>query len=130
MFINAFNASRAVVGLLALTLAAACGSSSSTAPSTTSATMSPSNSATVTIPPPGTYANGMFAFAPGSVTINAGGTVTWKNNDSVTHTSTSDSPGWDLTITSGGSVTQTFPTAGTFPYHCRLHSMTGTVIVQ
>src|SRR5262245_30902913 len=129
MFINASNAVRAFVGLMALGLAAACGSdNSTTAPSTTSGTM-PTNSATVTIPASSSY-GGMFSFAPATVTINVGGTVTWKNNDSVTHSSTSDSPGWDLTMTTGSTVTQTFTTAGTFPYHCRLHSMTGTVIVQ
>jgi len=131
MFINPSNASRAVVLLMALALAGCGSSNSATAPSGTNTPMPGSNSATVTIPAAsGAYGSGMSTFAPGTVTIPAGGSVTWQNNDVVTHTSTSDSQGWDLTVTAGSSVTQTFMTAGRFPYHCRLHTMTGTVIVQ
>jgi len=35
-----------------------------------------------------------FAFNPSDVTINVGDTVTWTNNDPVTHTTTSDSLVW------------------------------------
>ena len=131
MFINASNASCAVVVLMALALAGCGSDNSATAPSGTSTPMPGSNTATVTIPPAsGAYGSGMSTFSPGTVTIPAGGSVTWQNNDVVPHTTTSDSPGWDLTVTAGSSVTQTFATAGRFPYHCRLHTMTGTVIVQ
>jgi plastocyanin len=48
------------------------------------------------------------------------------------HSATSDDPmGWDTGIlASGASATITFPTAGTFPYHCSIHpDMLGTVDV-
>jgi LPXTG-motif cell wall-anchored protein len=73
-----------------------------------------------------------FAFSPSSVTINEGDTVTWRNDDSATHTATAD----DGTFDTGGLTTGTtgqyrFEKAGTFAYHCTPHpSMTGTVIVK
>ena len=72
------------------------------------------------------------AFSPNPVTVAVGGTVTWTNNDSITHTSTSDSGVWNSGgIGAGQSFSQTFPTAGTFPYHCSLHpNMVGTITVQ
>ena len=88
MFINPSNASRAAVFVLLMALAlAGCGSSNSaTAPSGTNTTMPGSNSATVTIPAAsGAYGSGMSTFAPGTVTIPAGGSVTWQNNDGDSH---------------------------------------------
>ena len=79
-----------------------------------------------------------------TTTISAGGTVTWTWV-SGTHSTTSGtcsggiygggctSDGiWDSGINSGGSFTHTFPSAGTFPYFCRVHGamMQGTVIVH
>ncbi|MBT2382132.1 cupredoxin domain-containing protein [Streptomyces sp. ISL-11] len=73
-----------------------------------------------------------FTFTPQSVTVNAGDSVRWVNNDEDTHTTTSDGPGWDSgDLPPGAAFTRTFTTRGTFVYHCTLHpSMTGTVIVQ
>jgi plastocyanin len=70
------------------------------------------------------------AFSPSAVTVTAGGTVTWVNNDTVTHTATAD----DQSFASGlvrkaTSWSQTFATPGTFTYFCEIHpEMTGTVI--
>jgi plastocyanin len=73
-----------------------------------------------------------LSFQPATITISAGGSVTWTNNDSTTHTSVSDSCVWDSGfLQPGQSFTQQFPTAGSFPYHCIIHPfMHGTVIVQ
>jgi plastocyanin len=73
-----------------------------------------------------------MAFGPTSVTVSAGTTITWQNNDGVAHTSTSDTGVWDTgSIPPGGSKTTTFNTAGSFPYHCTVHPMmTGTIIVK
>jgi plastocyanin len=73
-----------------------------------------------------------MAFGPGSITVSVGTTITWHNNDGINHTSTSNTGVWDTgAIPPGGSKTQTFATAGTFPYHCNIHTMmTGTIIVQ
>ena len=75
-----------------------------------------------------TIANNLFS--PSPVTVNAGSTVTWINNDTVTHTATAD----DQSFTSGllkktTSWSHTFATPGTFTYFCEIHpEMTGTVI--
>lgn len=72
-----------------------------------------------------------FTFGPGSVTITAGGTVTWTNSDSAPHTATGDGGSFDTgTIDSGGSASITFDTPGTYSYICSIHpDMTGTVVV-
>jgi plastocyanin len=72
-----------------------------------------------------------FAFNPGSVTISAGQTVTWRNDDGVPH----DATGSDWTsgsISRGESYTKRFDTPGTFTYVCKVHPAmkSATVIVQ
>jgi LPXTG-motif cell wall-anchored protein len=73
-----------------------------------------------------------FDFVPATVTIGVGDTVVWTNNSNSPHTSTGGS--WDSgTMNPGASFSHTFPSAGTFPYHCEFHEslgMVGTVIVQ
>jgi plastocyanin len=87
--------------------------------------------ASVTIPA-GAEALGNRAFAPDDLDIEAGTTVTWTNADVVAHTSTSDGNGWNSgTVAPGGRFSFTFPTAGTFRYHCAIHpGMIGTVVVR
>ena len=73
-----------------------------------------------------------FAFNPASVTVTAGATVTWTNNDAAPHTATGDGGEFDTgTIASGGSASVTFDTPGTYTYHCTIHpNMTATIIVE
>jgi len=72
-----------------------------------------------------------FAFEPKTVTIKVGQTVTWTNQDSVTHTVTGDGGIDSGDLSKGKSYSKTFDTAGTFNYHCSIHpSMTGQVIVE
>jgi plastocyanin len=75
-----------------------------------------------------------MAFIPASITIAVNTTVTWTNNDAVTHTVTSDTPLFNSGNMAGngsGTFSFTFTSAGTFPYHCSIHpDMTATVIVQ
>jgi plastocyanin len=73
-----------------------------------------------------------LAFSPASVSVTAGGTVTWTNNDAgIPHTVTADNGSFDSgNLTTGQSFSQTFNAAGTFAYHCTIHpQMTGTVVV-
>jgi plastocyanin len=71
-------------------------------------------------------------FNPGTVTIKAGGKVTWTNDDSVGHDVTGDdfesgSPGG---IDGGSTFSHTFKKAGTYAYVCSVHpGMEGTVKV-
>lgn len=78
-------------------------------------------------------------FSPKDVTIKAGATVTWMNEDTAVHTVNSAVhpthqvyPPLNLgNIQPGGKVSLTFPTAGTYKYHDHLNpSLTGSVIVE
>jgi len=73
-----------------------------------------------------------FAFSPKTITVTVGDTVTWTNSDPTAHTATADDGSFDTgTIGNNGTGTATFSTAGTFPYHCKIHSsMTGTITVE
>jgi plastocyanin len=63
-----------------------------------------------------------FAFSPAALTIEAGTTVTWTNQDSATHTATADDGSFDTgDIAQGASASVTFDTPGTFTYHCSIH---------
>lgn len=72
------------------------------------------------------------AFAPATITVRVGDTVTWTNRDAFSHTSTSDTGAWDShVITAGSSFSFMFASAGTFAYHCNIHPfMHGTIVVQ
>jgi plastocyanin len=72
------------------------------------------------------------AFAPATMTVRVGDTVTWTNRDAFSHTSTSDTGAWDTGVIRAGAASSfTFAAAGTFAYHCAIHSfMHGTIVVQ
>lgn len=71
-----------------------------------------------------------FSFAPDSVTIAAGGEVTWTNRDSVNHTVTGEGWGSEL-FGKDKSFTKKFETPGVYSYYCTPHpNMTGRVIVK
>ena len=77
-------------------------------------------------------------FIPSTATIEEGGTVTWENTDNAAHTASSGTPegGPDGVFDSSlmmvnGSFSQTFDSAGTYPYFCMVHPwMAGTVVVE
>lgn len=120
-----------LVSALAL-LATACGSSdSTTAPTSTPAPVVSGSGTPVSIPT-GAQTLGNQAFSPDAVDVAVGTTVTWTNNDSITHTSTSDGAGWDSgAIAPRAQFSRTFQNAGTFPYHCSIHpGMVGTITVH
>jgi plastocyanin len=73
-----------------------------------------------------------FEFAPASVTIDVGDTVTWSNEGPTGHTATADDGSFDTGLLSDGqSGSHTFGQAGTFSYFCEPHPyMKGTVTVQ
>ena len=75
-----------------------------------------------------------FAFAPATIMVAAGTTVTWVNRDDVPHTATSsemprvfDSGAMDT----DGKYSFTFKTPGRYAYFCAVHPhMTGTIVVK
>ena len=72
------------------------------------------------------------AYAPNPISVGVGGSVTWTNNDTITHTATGNDGSWNSgNIAPGATFTKSFPTAGSYAYHCTLHpGMVGTVVVQ
>lgn len=74
----------------------------------------------------------------GDITIAAGSTVTWVNNDSVGHTVTNGENGsaaadalFDEPVADGGTFEFTFDTPGVYQVTCRIHSsMNMTITVQ
>jgi plastocyanin len=72
-----------------------------------------------------------FAFVPGSVTVAAGDSVRWTNQDTAQHTVTADNGSFDSgPLSKGQTFTRPFSTSGTFAYHCNFHpDMRGTVVV-
>jgi len=72
-----------------------------------------------------------FSYEPDPVVVQAGGKVTWQNEDSAPHTATADDDSFDTgTIEQGKIGSATFKEAGTFTYFCEIHpTMHGTVEV-
>ena len=72
-----------------------------------------------------------FAFEPAEIEVAAGTTVTWTNEDQISHTATSAEGVFDTgTLGEGESGSYTFDTAGRYGYFCEIHpGMTGVVIV-
>lgn len=69
-----------------------------------------------------------FRFTPASVSTGQGGAVTWTFHGM--HTTTSDQGFWNSGTRMTGTFTTSFADAGTFGYHCTIHSfMTGKVTV-
>ena len=73
-----------------------------------------------------------FAFDPAAVETTVGTTVTWTNNDSVPHTATDNTGGFQSgKISAGESFSYTFEEAGTFDYFCEYHTgMKATIVVS
>lgn len=75
-------------------------------------------------------------YSPYLITVDAGSTITWTNNDNVIHTVTAGSPntvssGFDSGLFAAGETFEhTFEESGTYPYFCLLHPwMEGVVVV-
>jgi plastocyanin len=71
-------------------------------------------------------------FGPAELTVKAGTTVEWVNQDTVPHTATAKDRSWSSGMVSQGqSWRRTFPAPGRYPYFCEVHPfMKGTVVVQ
>jgi plastocyanin len=110
------SALTALIALAALAVIALYGGSSAGAAATASATK------TVQIKG--------FAFKPGTLKVSRGTRVTFANSSGTTHTATGAN--FDTKrIAPGSSVTVRFNKAGTFAYHCKIHSfMKGKVVVE
>jgi plastocyanin len=73
-----------------------------------------------------------FAFAPGALTVAAGTTVTWKNEDDSPHR-IGDKNGTftSAALDTDDTFSHTFATPGEYPYICTIHPyMVGKIIVK
>jgi plastocyanin len=73
-----------------------------------------------------------FAFAPSAITAKVGDTITFTNGDTASHTATLDDDTCATgLITNTKSDGLTFTAAGTYPFHCSIHTdMKGTITVS
>jgi plastocyanin len=73
-----------------------------------------------------------FTFTPQRVTVKAGTTVTWTNQDDIPHTVTSSTKAFrSKALDTDDKFSFTFTTAGVYEYFCSLHPhMTGTIVVE
>ena len=93
-------------------------------------------SGAIPTPPAGLAAAGripiqQYAFLPADLTVPAGTTVTWSNEDEAVHTVTATDNTWDSgRLPIGGTFSQTFSEAGTYDFLCSIHpAMKGTITV-
>ena len=74
-----------------------------------------------------------FSFGPQTLTVAAGTTVTWKNNDDVPHTVVSDDKTTfrSKALDTDDKFSYTFTKPGTYNYFCSVHpKMIAKVVVQ
>jgi amicyanin len=72
-----------------------------------------------------------FTFNPPQITVKAGTTVTWTNEDDIPHTIVSPPAIRSKALDSDDKFSFTFTTPGTYKYFCSLHPhMTGTIVVE
>jgi plastocyanin len=118
-FAAIFGISIIVASLLLYAVASkGSGSTATTASSATTSLAAYPMSATVTIP----HAD---RFEPFVVEVNAGATVTWRNQDTDAHTVVAmptDPVDFRLTVRSGESASFSFAQAGVYGYYCDIHS--------
>ncbi|HVY59888.1 MAG TPA: cupredoxin family copper-binding protein [Xanthobacteraceae bacterium] len=73
-----------------------------------------------------------FTFEPQTVTVKAGTTVSWRNDDDIPHTVTSATRAFkSKALDTGDTFAFTFTTPGTYEYFCSLHPhMKATIVVE
>jgi amicyanin len=122
-----------LLSLLSSLLVVACGGSAET---TTSAGVTDTTAATASTggqgQPGAQVVISDYKYAPDAITIKAGESVTWTNEDSVRHNAAADDNAFEGPLLSKGeSYTFTFDAPGSYPYHCTPHPfMKATVTVE
>jgi plastocyanin len=72
-----------------------------------------------------------FTFAPASITVKIGDTVTWTNRDDIPHTIVSAGKFRSKALDTDNSFSFTFTAVGDYQYFCSLHPhMTGIIKVE
>lgn len=73
-----------------------------------------------------------FSFAPRSLTVKAGATVTWMNHDDLPHNVVSTEKKFSSPVLdTDQNFSFKFQEPGSYPYYCKIHPMmTGTIVVE
>ena len=74
-----------------------------------------------------------FSFAPQTLTVKAGTTVTWSNRDDIPHGIGSSNNAFkrSAALDTDDNFSFTFTTPGTYQYFCYLHPhMVGSIVVE
>ena len=73
-----------------------------------------------------------FTFAPATLTVPVGTTVTWVNEDDIPHAIAEKNRSFkSKTLDTDDKFTYTFATPGSFDYFCSIHPhMVGRIVVQ
>lgn len=73
-----------------------------------------------------------FSFAPSTLTVAVGATVTWTNREDIPHkVDSTDNLFKSKLLDKNESFSYTFSEAGTYSYSCSIHpKMTGKIVVQ
>ena len=112
-----------LLAAVALLLAGCGGSGASSSSSATAASSATPKAVTIKD----------YTFKPAKITVPAGTTVDFSNEDSTAHTATSTESGVfeSGAIQPGKSGSVTLKKAGTFTYYCAFHPfMKGTIVVE
>ena len=125
----------AAAAVASLLLLAACGSSKGPKAATMPSMPMPTMSAAGGTPNAPATVNAVnisnLAFAPATVSVTAGTTVTWTNRDQIAHTVSDTQDGIaSPVLNQNQTYSHTFTKPGTYHYICTIHPfMHGTVIV-
>ena len=122
----------AALCLVAALAVAGCGSSSDTksAASTPAATTTSAAAGGAAAPTTATVGMEGVSFKPTTITVKAGGSVTWDNTSTISHNVTADAFA-SKTLDPGAKFVHRFDTAGSYPFVCTFHAgMKGTIVVQ
>jgi plastocyanin len=131
-----------VIAAVATVLLAACGGGGGAATTATpTATTAQPTTQPTTAPTPTTAAtttttasntvkvqivenNNVYSFSPAAISITKGTQIVWTNTSDAPHTVTSDTGAFNAskTLMQNDTFTMTFTTAGTFSYHCSIHT--------
>jgi nitrite reductase (NO-forming) len=94
----------------------------------------------ISIAPGSANPNNAETFVPPQISLSSGSTISWTNDDSITHTVTAEgnlaiangkAPFDSGLISPGYTWDNTFDSPGEFRYHCFIHPfMTGKVIIN
>lgn len=131
---SAHRSPRALVVLLGLVVVvlalASCAASATQQPAPQTAAPAQASGQSITVSAKN------FAFDPKELTVSPGTTVTWRNNDSILHTVTSDTGLFDSNLPAGADFQFTFNQPGTYAYYCKPHGgpggkgMSGVIVVK